>query len=406
MSQNQMRKHYQHTDQHSLNYYVRNKMAKLAGKTEYIKHSFLTTNQPVEGEESQCYIGKQGNRFLESLTLRIRLSSMSQATGSYIRLQNAAVFWLFQHIRFYDNGKEIIDLNPEQMYQKALLEMASNSKDYFIFKKQVGIDTDANRATAAGSSQWLYIDFGKIIDWLKTPFPIFKLNSKELNVRLKWTNDFTSLIQSDGTITKFTIEDASFIAEWVDPGKAVVEQINKVNMYPLYNLHPTTVYFTQASGSKLFDENLTQLANKNVVFLSFYAVTATNATTGKNFTSWETIDEHQLLSSGTELHNANFPITDEVFKKVLIQDYNPNHYETVYDNKLYFISYTNDISQELGHDHINEAGLSHIGSRYFVETDVQIRRNQTSNLGANERLYVTIWEYKPMMIAEGEMKVI
>lgn len=399
-------KFYQESEAHKTAYYLRSQMNKLIGRTEYIKHAFLTSNTPSAGSESQAFIGKQGDRFMETLTLAVRISSMSQTGGAFVRLLNGWLPYLFDYIRIYDNGNEIVDYNPHQIYEKLLLETGSDYKDNFILKKNIGIDTDANRATKAASSQTYYLDFSKFCDIFKRPFPMFKLKSNELEFRIKLNSNFSNLIQSDGTITPFTIEDMAFYGEWVDPGQKVINMVKNMNDFPLYHLRPTTVYHQEASGSSAFEHNLTQLANKSVAFITFKGITETNATTSKSYTTWTTIDEHELLSSGNQLHNANFAISDDLFKKVLISDYNPKNWSVIHDANLYFISYTNDLAQELSNDHLAESGLSHIGSYYFTQTDVQIRRKQNSNLGAAERLYITIWQYQPLVIRDQTLKVL
>lgn len=251
---------------------------------------------------------------------------------------------LIKSLEVWVGSKKIVNIpNLSDMYRWILTNVDSDELEYV--QDQINDVVLATRQTQAqGSGVTVYLPLARIINWFSQPIPIWAFNA-DLEIRVNY-NDFSKIAQSSDPITTdSTISSSYLLCDYVEVvpqiNDIISEKLNSSTGLVLYDYEVLSSSHGLSTGSSDFIVNLPYLAGKDVVAIQFILREDADISAGDYYTN-QTIASWNLKSAGRSISGYDFDMTDEIYKRYLLDedDYAGKNY--LRDNDIYSLSFSSD----------------------------------------------------------------
>lgn len=371
------------------------------------------------GSRVQYYFNRIQDALTNSVDLQITMSALT-TTGSPTnpRFCNALACYLFRKIRFLYNQRPIGNEVDPQAFRAWLMTVCPMD-EWNIVAAQLGIDTVANRVTAATAAQTLILPVHWIFRYLQQ-FPLAFIDSDQYCIEFDLQPALASIIEyTGGTSPTFAATISSIVMRVntdISPGACdVLRRIhNDGSDVKAYGLSRglilegndfLTKFYSVASGTISTSLTIPELQDKLVksIILSAHT-TADLAGSGgvANYDNYLNVISGWNIKSGSSYvdETDNFLITPLSIKR----DYARKHIPGA--NQLYSSNImVRSFSSNLDDDALDEGQPGFDGAyNYYGIQNTQIDVTFSSALAAATTIYVTVVYARRDVLVDGKIQ--
>lgn len=373
------------------------------GRNEVRQLTSISGATPNRGQEFVFNLNSWGDNWVNEVSLITKISAITKTGGTYVRACNAFGLFMLDRIDIHQNGKLLSQYYPHYLYQRLLQDW--NADELPVEKKLLGIASDSDRNTLAGSSQTFVLRLGDFFPLFAMPLPIFLLNDP-IQLTFVFRNNISELVQTDGTSPAFTYTDCHLSVRYVDPiGKSSINSMVRSQPFPIFDEEIVRMMRTVVGNSSqtTFEFNLQELSGKQVVQIPFFVNTQANKSAGNHIT-FGGLSQFTLTQASKYITDEQYPITDQIYRYEILPVLDADGLESLFADNLYTICYADHLKLHLQH-HLCPERYS--GSRDFTgQTDVKLSITYGSAPSANEDLYVFAECVRRLAIANGNIEVL
>lgn len=377
-----------------------------------------SSNGIAFGSTIQYYFNRIDNALTSSVDLQIQLSALTTTgTPTNPRFSDAVACYLFQRIRFLYNSALIGNEVYPQLLRAWIMTVCPQD-EWTTVSAQLGIDTTANRVTAATAAQTLYLPVHWIFRYLQQ-FPIAFIESDTYCIEFQVQPALANVIEyTGGTNPTFsaTISQITMRVETeISPGSCdVLRQIhNSGEQVKMYGLKRGLLFegndfiqkqFLITSGSTTAQLPYPELQDKLVKAIIISAHTNSDLAGAAGVANYDNylnvISNWNILSGSSYVDGTdNLPITVPMIKR----DYARRHIPGV--NQLYSSNIiVRPFSNNLDFDSLDEGMPGFDGAYDYFGISNQYIRVNFGTVSADTMLFVHVVYARRDVMVDGKMQ--
>lgn len=352
---------------------------------------YTSINSQPWGTDVRFRVEKLSDKsFLRSLYLETQIAPLQQSGGTTMALCDAAAIFMFNHIRIEYNGMELYRCTDTQMYN--MIQQHNGAEEYSVIAQKLGIDSLANRRTAAAGNQLFVLDLDEFFACFQIDLPLFALN-QGIDIIFNLKSQSQILEEVTGTNPQVFVNymklNTCYVESYSDAVPRYVQQLSKEQWYPIvgYNFVEGKVTLPAGnSGVRYTTQRIGEFAGRDVVYATIQSRLSSDVDTqnGVKPTAFLPLQSYNLQSLGVSVDNCEFQITDSKYRFILLNEYRPLGKQRLKDMNLYMVSYASDLVSSFGEYTQYKRELT--GSKMFGQQDV----NLVLQSGNNNQQYVSV----------------
>lgn len=341
-------------------------------------------------------LDKQGETMYDTLKLVISTSAVTQQGGTYARLVDGAGIFLMERVQVWHDGKQISDVHTDAIYSRYIQDNDGPERDVLFNAVGLGMST-SDRNAAAGAGQTFVLDLDEIFSYFNMKFPRQLLvGDLRIMLRMRAIND---VVETDGSSPSFSITDCKAALSLVKSPTILTSHLRDVMNtgagFAMHQVEPIMITKTE-SGVLQSQVDMTTLRGKDVVSIDMYTRSAPTSTDKGYATFTDTIKDYSMESANTYTHGAQFPVTKDLYRRLMLPNSEIVGMDALLENNLWVCSFSSSMEKQWA-----EGRQDYAGSKQFHQGDNKLTINYNSSFSGT--LTVIIWRLKPTFINRGHL---
>lgn len=350
-------------------------------------------------QEWRVSIPKQGSMWVEKANLQIVISAITKTGGTYVRGVNALPIFMFNDIELWQGGRKLSTVYPTKIFEETYAH--NDSDEIQILKPALGIDSDANRATAAAAAQTFTIEMDELFALFSQPIEYFLLR-EELQFRFHPISSAALLVQTDGTSPTFSITSAVLNVSYVETSpqlNKVVSDMHAKEGIPKYHYDYLELKYAIGTGQTQYPNVMQSLQNTDLVYLAFVLKLNSDLSTAGayNYTNFQTLASWNIKSGSNYINDALFDITPTIYRQNQLDIYGFRGTANLLGQNIFAISWAHDLDEAFGENKNQFSGCKNM--RGVV--DATLNLTFSSAVAAAQTLFVEAVVAERLILKNG-----